>query len=78
MSDPTQLSVFEAEAHGAALRAAGHITATANALVEVGSALDMANLTALSREIGKVAELHRLCSARLAGILRRLGEGSST
>ena len=78
MSDPTQLSVFEAEAHGAALRAAGHVTATANALVEVGNALDMANLSGLACEVGKVVELHRLCSVRLAGIIRRLGEGGTS
>lgn len=77
MSDSTQRSVFEAEAHGAALRAAGHVTATANALVEVGNALDMANRSELSREVGKVVELHRFCSARLAGIVRRLGEGGA-
>jgi hypothetical protein len=75
MSDPKQVSVFEAEAYGAALRAAGHVAATENALTEVGNALEMANRSDLTREVGKVAELHRLCAARLAGIIRRLGEG---
>ena len=44
MSDATQRSALEAEAHAAAFRVAGHFTATANALIEVGNALEMANL----------------------------------
>ncbi len=79
MSAPDEnRSIFEAAAYSAILRASGHVGAAATALTEVGQTLDPANLPNLSRELDKVIELHRLCAARLAGIVRRLGERSAS
>jgi hypothetical protein len=74
---PANGSIFEAEAFAALQRAAGCATATSNALTEAGNALAMTDPGDLSRQLGKAGELHRLFSARLAGVLRQLGEGSS-
>lgn len=70
----SERSALVTEAECAALRAAGHASAMADALHDAGHAFDAAGLIELARDLGKVAELHRLYSARLAGIIRRLGE----
>lgn len=69
-----QRSIFEAEAHAACLRSAGHATATDNALAEAEHAFATAGLGDLERHVQKTREFHRLCMARLAGVLRQLGE----
>jgi hypothetical protein len=78
MSDEkvVQRSLLEAAAYSVALRVSGQITAAGNGLDELGHAVDMAGRDELTRELGKVAELHRLASTRFAVIVRRLGEGS--
>jgi hypothetical protein len=70
-------SLFEADAFAALQRAAGSSGATAHSLAEASTALDLAGLGALARQTAKVLELHRLATARLAGVLRELGEGSA-
>jgi hypothetical protein len=75
MSADTQ-SIFEAEAFGALQRVAGHTAGTIHALAEASNALEMSGPSSLGRQLAKATELHRLFTARLAGILRQLGEGS--
>jgi hypothetical protein len=70
-------SIFEADAFAALQRAAGSSGATSHALAEASTALELAGLAALARQTAKVLELHRLATARLAGVLRALGEGSA-
>lgn len=68
--------LFEAEALAALHRVAGHTTATTHALTEAANALEMAAPSDLGRQLRKAAELHRLFAARVAGLLRRHGEGA--
>ncbi len=69
-----QRSVFDDAAYAGALRAANLVTASTNALVEFGHDLDAAALPEITRELGKVAELHRIVASRLAGVVRQLSE----
>jgi len=74
MSTDTR-SIFEAEGFSALQRVAGHATGTIHALTEAANALEMVGPSDLGRQLAKATELHRLFTARLAGILRQLGEG---
>lgn len=67
-------TLFEAEALGAALRAAGHSTATAHVLEESERALDLAGLEDIARDVRKAKELHRLFEVRWSTVIRRLSE----
>lgn len=68
---------FDAEAHAALQRAAGHVSATDAALAEAVYALDNGDDPDLPRQVEKARELHRLFSVRLASITRRLAEGAA-
>lgn len=69
------MSLFEAEAFTALHVIAAHTTATSNALVEGLNALHATDRDDLRRQLEKANELHRLFAARIAGVLRSLGEG---
>ncbi len=66
----------EAEAFAALHRVAGHATAMTSVLLEVASALEATGRVDVQGQVEKLSELHRLACARLAGILRLLGEGA--
>lgn len=72
--DSKSASIFDAEAYAALHRLAGHMGAATNAISEARHALEMAGQSERARELAKAEELHRLASARLASIARRLGE----
>lgn len=74
MNDPNR-GIFESESYAALHRAAGHSTAAAGALAEATNALGATGLCDTLKQVEKCAELHRLFSARLTGVLRQLGEG---
>lgn len=69
-----QRDLVAAAAHPIAIRAASHIAGAEAALKELGHALDGAGNVDQVRELSTVAELHRLCSARFATLMRNLGE----
>ncbi len=69
------MSLFDAEAFAALQLVAHHTTATGNALVEALNALHATDRDDLRRQLEKANELHRLFAARIAGVLRSLGEG---
>ncbi len=67
--------LYEAEAFAALQVVAAHTTAMTNAMTAAANALGATERDDVAKQLEKVTELHRLVSARLAGILRRMGEG---
>jgi hypothetical protein len=73
---PPQGSLFEAEAVAALLKAQAHATAFDNAITDAANAL-AAGKSGWAKDCRRVAELHHLVRARLAGVLRGVEERSS-
>ena len=69
------MSLYDAEAVTALQTVAAHTTATTNALFEALNALHATDRDDLRRQLEKANEFHRLFAARVAGVLRSLGEG---
>jgi hypothetical protein len=72
----TSLDVYAAEGFAALQRAAEHMAAD-RCLEEAARCLEIANQKDAAHDCHRVVQLHRLAVARLAGVIRRFGEGES-
>ncbi len=71
-TEGNNVTIFDAEAHAAMLRAAGHATVFGNALDEASHALAAGGRDDLVKQLEKLTEFNRLMRARLAATLQLL------
>lgn len=67
-----QLTVFEADARAAMMRACGHCASLLVTMTEAASGLQAAKLTDIERQLQKALEFQRLSARRVAAILEQL------